>query len=556
MNIIEIGLSFVEGVALIASPCILPVLPLVLSSSIDGGKQRPYGIIFGFILSFTFFALVSRQLVLIFHLNLDYIKYGSLILLAMFGIVMISTYLTNKFASLSGNLARFGVTNSKLNNGGFFSGTIIGALIGFVWTPCAGPILAAVLVQVIRQQSNLNALFIVLSFALGAGIPMLLIAILGRKFMANFGFIKKHAEKIRKAFGIAMLGAVLFIASGFDAQSIFASTSVLNNSSNTVNNKELQNGLDIPYQAPEIAVSNSWLNTANSKSLSIKSLYGKVVLIDFWTYSCINCIRTLPSLTKIYAKYHSKGLEIIGVHSPEFEFEKNQQNVINSISRFGIKYPVAMDNNLDTWTNFNNQYWPAHYLIDKSGRVVYTYFGEGDDQILEHNIKVLLGDGDQNSVIEDAANQRLSREQTPETYLGSARAQAFANADSTVLNQVSNYSFPAFLPSDNWALSGGWIINPQKITAQSNQSKLQINFTAKHVYLVLGSASGKAIKATLKLNGKPITNKLSGVDVRNGAVIVNGYRLYELVNQSVAANGLLELDVQSSGLEAYAFTFG
>lgn len=555
MNIVEVGLSFVEGLALIASPCILPVLPLVLSSSIDGGRQRPYGIIFGFILSFTLFALVSRQLVLIFHLNLDYIKYGSLILLAIFGIIMISTYLTNKFAILTGNIANFGVTNSRLNNGGFFSGTIIGVLIGFVWTPCAGPILAAVLVQVIRQQSNLNALFIVLAFAIGAGMPMLLIAILGRKFMAKLVFLQKHAEVIRKIFGLAMLGAVLFIASGFDAQSIFASPAVTSNSLNTPNNT-LQDGLDTPYQAPEFAASDLWLNTTDNKPLSMKSLHGKVVLIDFWTYSCINCIRTLPNLTKIYAKYHAKGLEIIGVHSPEFEFEKNQQNVISAISRFGIKYPVAMDNNLDTWTNFNNQYWPAHYLIDKSGKVVYTHFGEGDDQTLEHNIKALLGDSDQNSVIGSDGNQRFNREQTPETYLGINRAQAFANAGSAILNQASNYSFPAFLPSDNWALSGSWIISSQKITAQSNQSKLQINFTAKHVYLVLGSSNGKVIRANLKLNGKPITSKSSGSDVQNGVVTVNGYRLYELVNQPSAANGLLELDVQSNGLEAYAFTFG
>lgn len=555
MNIVEVGLSFVEGLALIASPCILPVLPLVLSSSIDGGRQRPYGIIFGFILSFTLFALVSRQLVLIFHLNLDYIKYGSLILLAIFGIIMISTYLTNKFAILTGNIANFGVTNSRLNNGGFFSGTIIGVLIGFVWTPCAGPILAAVLVQVIRQQNNLNALFIVLAFAFGAGMPMLLIAILGRRFMAKLGFLQKHAEGIRKIFGLAMLGAVLFIASGFDAQSIFASPGVTSNSTNTLNNT-FQDGLDTPYQAPEFAASDLWLNTADNKPLSMKSLHGKVVLVDFWTYSCINCIRTLPNLTKIYAKYHAKGLEIIGVHSPEFEFEKNQQNVISAISRFGIKYPVAMDNNLDTWTNFNNQYWPAHYLIDKSGKVVYTHFGEGDDQTLEHNIKALLGDSDQNSVIGSDGNQRFNREQTPETYLGINRAQAFANAGSAILNQASNYSFPAFLPSDNWALSGSWVISSQKIIAQSNQSKLQINFTAKHVYLVLGSSNGKVIRAKLKLNGKPITSKSSGSDVQNGVVTVNGYRLYELVNQPSAANGLLELDVQSSGLEAYAFTFG
>lgn len=553
MNPIEIGLSFLEGLALIASPCILPVLPLVLSTSVDGGRKRPFGIITGFVLAFTIFALLSRELVAVLHLNLDYIKYGSLVLLAFFGVVMLSETLSSRFSALTQNMASAGTTLSANAREGFLSGILIGILIGLVWTPCAGPILAVALVQIIRQQSSLNALLLIMSFAIGAGLPMLIISLTGRKLMSKLRFLSTHASIVRKALGVLILLAVGFIASGVNAQDLFATPNSKNVS--TIPKNQLQNALDNPYPAPKFATSDIWLNTPGNKPLTISSLKGKVVLIDFWTYSCINCIRTLPYIKDWYKKYHDKGLEIVGVEAPEFEFEKNQTNVMNAIAKFGILYPVAMDNNLDTWTNFNNQYWPAHYLIDKQGNVVYTHFGEGDYQITENNIRVLLGLNQANLPDNNALS--FNQNQTPETYLGYDRAEAFDSPEGAAPDNVKSYTIPSFLPTDNWALSGTWLISGKRITAQSANAKLQLNFTAQHVYLVLGpNVDGTPITVNIKLNGKPVGVGTAGADAPNGVLSVKQYRLYELINQGKAANGLLEITTSKPGLNAYAFTFG
>jgi cytochrome c biogenesis protein CcdA/thiol-disulfide isomerase/thioredoxin len=553
MHLIEIGLSFIEGLALIASPCILPVLPLVLATSVDGGRRRPFGIIIGFILAFTVFALLSRALVNILHLNLDYIKYGSLILLAIFGVIMLSEALLSKFGSITQSFANSGTTLSANARDGYLSGILIGVLIGLVWTPCAGPILAVALVQIIRQQNSLNAMLLILAFAIGAGVPMLIISLTGRRLMTKLKFLYTHPSLVHKTLGVLVLLAVGFIASGLDAKTLFSKSTINNSVSKAVLQDRIQKAVDEPYPAPQFALSDIWLNTPENKPLAINSLKGKVVLIDFWTYSCINCIRTLPYLRDWYQKYQANGLVVVGVHAPEFEFEKDKTNVINAIARYGIKYPVAQDNNLDTWTNYNNRYWPAHYLIDKNGNVVYTSFGEGDYDVTENNIRVLLGLGRGNT--NNGVDLGLNMGQTPETYLGYARAENFGGVQEAATDAIKVYSLPGAIPADHWALSGKWLIEGQRIISKEMHARLVLNFTARHVYLVLGNPSGRSIKLNLKLNGKPVGN-VAGKDAPNGVITVSGHRLYELINQGEVKNGLLEIDVSESGLEAYAFTFG
>lgn len=539
MSLLNNTLALLEGMALIASPCILPVLPLVLSTSLEGGRARPLGITVGFIASFCLFAFFSRWLVLSLHIDLEWIKYGSIILLGLLGIIMISEFLTEKFSAMTQGFADLGSQYSGSAQGGFFSGLGIGALIGLIWTPCAGPILAAVLVQVIREQNTWASLITLLCFAIGAGIPMLIIAWTGRALMNKLQFFKQHAKALRKGLGVLILLSVFFIASGADPSHLFASSDK-EESSMHQDSASLINALSNPYPAPELAGIEGWFN---SKPLTLSQLKGKVVLIDFWTYSCINCVRTLPYVTGWDKKYRDKGLVIIGVHAPEFEFEKNPQNIQQAIEKNHIAYPVAMDNTLTTWANFNNRYWPAQYLINPAGEVVYTHFGEGDDEITEHNIRTLLGiTGEAKPSSE--AEPSLHFNQSPETYLGYARAERFL-VSGGARDAKASYQFPASLPSNYWGLQGDWMIEAEKIISAGQGSALRFHFNAQKVFLVMGTQSDKPVSIKLLLDGKPLKT-----------LQITNHTLYELVDLHSFGTGLLEIQVEAPGLEIYAFTFG
>ena len=551
INVLQIGLAFVEGVGLVLSPCILPILPIMLAASLDGGKKRPLGIITGFIGSFTLFALLSRQLLTFLHADPVIVRDVALIFLILFGLIMLSKNLSDKLLGATQGLANFGQNLTQRWNGGngYFSGVAIGALIGLIWAPCAGPIMAAAVVQIIQAKTNAEAILTVVMFAVGAGLPMLIIALLGRQIMSRLGFLKTHSYAVRRVLGVVIMAAAFLIYEGADVQLLAAAG---NQAPAAAFDNKLRMALEKPYPAPEIAGVNNWIN---SPPLKISDLKGHVVLVDFWTYSCINCVRTLPYITNWDQKYRDQGLIIIGVHSPEFEFEKQLDNVTAATVKFGIHYPVALDNELATWSNFKNQYWPAHYLIDKDGQVVYTHFGEGDYDVTENNIRVLLGLGAAASDVPTVRGPNFPGMLTQETYLGYERAKNFMNVADAVHDEDAHYKMPKNLLLNQWALQGNWTIGEQMITADKGSSTLRLNFIAKKVFLVLGPKDNKPIKVHLTLNDEPL-GKASGVDVRNDDLIVDQERLYELIDQGEVKNGILQLQMDQPGLEAYAFTFG
>ena len=521
---LNLFLAFIEGFALILSPCILPILPILLGGSIEGGRQRPYGIIFGFVLVFAGFTISSRLLVQYLDLDLSGVRYVAFILIALFGVILISDYLSAKFEHWTGHFANLGQRWSDkrgTQSGGFWSGVILGALVSLIWVPCGGPILAAAIVQSAVQDSNWGSFFSFCFFALGSVTPMIIIALLGRKIMQRISFLKNKTQRLRQLFGaIIIVGAAL--AAAFDAGWLNATprpdTSVI-----VSGQKQLIHPLSHPYPAPALKDSpDDWIN---SVPLTLSDLKGKVVLIDFWTYSCINCVRTLPYLKNWYAKYHNQGLEIIGVHTPEFEFEKAPQNVRAAVKADGILYPVVMDSDYSTWLNYGNQYWPAHYLIDKQGDVVATQFGEGGYAETEHNIRVLLGLQDQvnNSPAVNAAATPYFSTQTPETYLGSARAGDHQEV---------------------WNINGTWNTQAQYILNTQENASIILHFSAKKVFLVAGSVNGP-MQVTVTLNGKALPG-----------FTLDQHDLYPILSLPSAQSGTLELTFSRFGAQLYTFTFG
>lgn len=546
-DVLNIIIAFFEGIALIISPCILPILPIVLAGSLTGEKKRPIGIIVGFILMFTVVTLFSRTLIQLSHISEDTIRNISFIILFFLGIVMLSTTLTDKFSVVTQRLANVGSSLNAVNNpqSGFWGGLLFGSLIGIIWTPCAGPILAAVIVQVVLQQETAMSMLVVIAFAIGAGLPMLAIALVGRRITNAFGFFREKAGLFRKLLGMIIILTVIYL-NFFSTMPFFSQE---NRSSISTETTSLINGLARPYQAPEIAGINAWIN---SQPLTWEDLKGKVVLVDFWTYSCINCIRTLPYLKDWYAKYRQLGFVIIGVHSPEFQFEHDLDNVKNAVTNNGILYPVALDNRFMTWQNFRNQYWPAHYLIDKQGNVVYVHFGEGEYDITENNIRYLLG---LIPMKEQKAKQVFTSKQTPETYFGYLRMERFSSPEPIVKDKLTQYSYPLELRANQWALSGEWIVYRDKIVAASSGSSIKLHFIAKQVYAVMGAKPTHPVILTLTLNGKPITED-SGSNVRASQIKVIAEELYTLVQMRKGNEGILEITASHPGLEMYTFTFG
>ncbi len=564
----------------------LPVLPIALSAGATGGRRRPLGIVAGLAVSFTFATVALVYVISALGLPSDLLRKLAIAVLLAFGITLMIPPLA---ARIEAWLSRFaGLAGGPRSGGdGFWSGTAVGASLGFVYAPCAGPILAGVITVSASQSFTAGRLAVALSYGLGSAAVLYLLMLGGRRVIAP---LARRGAGFQVAMGAVMAVVALAMLGNYDVkfQNRIASDlpsflvnptrglesmdgvrssladvrgshgglgeATANAAPLPATGKGPESGLPVYGEAPEFVDNQRWFNTPRDRPLTLRELRGRVVLVDFWTYSCINCLRTLPYLTAWDKRYRKDGLTIVGVHSPEFPFEKEASNVEEAIERNGIEYPVAQDNDLATWSAYGNQYWPAEYFIDAQGRVRFAHFGEGEYGEKEKVIRELLaeaGKAPKGSVAEVSAVAPSPGVTTPETYLGAARAERFINP---MLSPGSHdFGDPASPPTDEFAYRGRWRITLDSATAEKGAA-LDLSFGARRVYLVLGSP-GHSRRMRVLLDGEPIPDSLAGADVHNGVVTISSQRLYNLVDLARVEDHTLRLEPEA-GVAGYAFTFG
>ncbi len=579
--------AFISGLLTILAPCIWPLLPIVLSSSTTGGHRKPFGITLGVVFSFSFFTLSVSYLVMIFHFDPNILRLLASVAIAFLGLTLIIPGLLLKYDYLIAKLATTIGGKPIATHHGFLGGFITGISLGLIWSPCAGPILATIAALAATQAVNFQIILVTLAFALGVGIPLFLFSLFGSWLFNRSKFVSKYTLHIQKLFGMVMILTALAIYTNYDkvlqVKLLDAFPSYSTFLYHLESNETVQKQLDIIQgkkeemkqelqtqgllsylgNAPEFVGITQWLNLPADRQvlenpLKMQELRGKVVLIDFWTYTCINCIRTLPYVKKWHEKYKDAGLVVIGVHTPEFEFEKNTQNVKNAIAQFGIAYPVAQDNDYATWNAYNNRFWPAKYLIDHEGKIRYSHFGEGEYEETERAIQELLKTAGQivPSSIIDLPQETATVSQTPETYLGLARIDRFASPQRLGTGvQHGKFTFPQSIPQHYIAFNGSWDLQ-EEYALPSKGARLRFHFLANKVFLVI---TPQTLHERIKvyLDGKEIENAYAGEDVKNSYVILERPRLYHILDlENKFGDHFLELEFETGNVFLYAFTFG
>jgi len=586
--IVLLGFAFLAGLVTILAPCIWPILPIVLSSSVAGeGRRRPLGITLGIMVSFAFFTLSISYLVKVFHFDPDALRIAAIVIIGALGLTMVVPSLSRTIEGLISRLSSLFGQRSKQGSG-LLAGFITGVSLGIVWSPCAGPILAAIATLAATGKVTLSVVIITLAYVTGVGIPLFIFAYGGRHVITRTRFLSKYTGRIQQVFGVVMLITAVAIYTNYDR---LIETRLLNafpqfsaslngfESGNAVSSqldvlkgkksasidpprvKSVREDEDTSYfnadsPAPDFVGITKWLNA--DSPLSLKDLSGKVVLVDFWTYTCINCIRTLPHITSWYNKYKDKGFVVIGVHTPEFQFEHNTANVLDAIKMYGIHYPVAQDNDYATWNNYDNEYWPAEYLIDANGNIRRTHFGEGEYDEMEMAIRELLKENGQavSGTIDNLPDQTPGGAQSPETYLGADRMEYYYQGGSTGTGEKT-FVLAEDPHRDSFSLGGEWNIMKGYAVAEKGAA-LSYNFLASKVFLVLRpGTAGSAARVRVLMDGKPVDSSNAGSDVKNGEITVNSDRLYNLISlKREIGSHILLLQFETPGIEAFAFTFG
>ncbi|MGR9176181.1 cytochrome c biogenesis protein DipZ [Rhizobium leguminosarum] len=586
-------IAYLGGALTILSPCILPILPFVFARAGQPFVRSTLPMLAGMAATFALVATLAAVGGSWAIRANEYGRLAAIVLLALFGASLLSPRIASTLARPIVDLG-----NNIMNATGGGRGTmtvksalLLGVATGLLWAPCAGPILGLVLTGAALQGANLQTTFLLIAYAAGAATSLAVALLVGGKLFAAMKRSLGLGDRIRQVLGAAVLAGVAVIALGLDtsllARISYASTASLEQAvldrlhakplggaSSEVASKDMviaaadtkkpfRSDLPVEGYAPSLDGAVEWLN---SKPLTSEQLRGKVVLVDFWTYSCINCIRTIPYVRAWAEKYANQGLVVIGVHAPEFAFEKKVDNVKKAIGDFQIGYPVAIDNDYSIWRAFENSYWPAAYLIDAKGQIRYHHFGEGNYNRTEKAIQDLLREaGSQTTesapVVPDAkgveAAPDLGNIRSGETYLGYEQAANFASPEGLQPDTPHNYSI-AEPGLNGWGLSGTWTVGRDQATLDQPGGGINYRFSARDLHLVLGpGAGGKPIRFQVKIDGKaPGPDHGADIDA-DGNGTVTATRLYQLVRQSgtVAARNF-EISFLDPGVQAYAFTFG
>lgn len=561
--------AFIAGLLTVLAPCVLPLLPIIIGGSVSGDsrdKRRPIIIAISLAISLIIFTLLLKATTIFINVPPEYITYFSGGIIIALGILTLFPFLYAKLIARAGieSTTQKALGKSTQNRNSIIGPILTGAVLGPVFSSCS-PVYAYILASVLPVDFG-KALAYIISYVLGLSLLLLVIGYYGQRFISKLKFAANPRGWFQKTIGIIfILVGVLVITGGSQGLQTYISehtpfnfdgisSEFLPKTKNSITNSGLFNIK--PYQAPQFTGLQGWINS-NPQKLS--KLKGKVVLVDFWTYSCINCIRNNPYLENWYNTYKSYGFEVIGIHAPEFSFEKVKSNVQAAVTNQHITYPVGLDNNYDTWNAFNNQSWPTSYLINAKGQIVRVHQGEGEYVQEEQAIRQLLTDDGANlGAVKPTVSSNyvpVTEQQTPETYLGSERASDYGGTPALAAAPENNFTINSSLSLNDWSLGGSWQVNQQDITAEDN-STLNIKVAAKDVYLVGGSSSPQNINVTL--NGVPIKRTGdAGQDVNsNSQVKIGQSQLYKIVTYSkFTSGGTLQLSVPK-GVSLNVFTFG
>ncbi|MCH1883438.1 cytochrome c biogenesis protein DipZ [Agrococcus sp. ARC_14] len=588
--------GFITGI----SPCIIPVLPVILFSggmqsargekpadasaeAEEGGaggvatatrtqappvrtisRWRPYLVIAGIVVSFTLMTLAGSLVLSLLGLPQDVLRWAGIIVLTLIGIGLIVPRIQHL---LEKPFERLPFLQNASQKSGKLQGFPLGLALGAVYVPCAGPVLAAITVAGSTGQIGPDTVVLTVSFAIGAALPLLFFALAGRGLAERIAAFRKRQGVIRIVSGALMILLALGLVFDLPARLqrlVPDYTSAIQGA--IAGNEEVQEAISIGGleneenadldlcdpgatelqecgTAPSIRGIESWFNTPGNEPIDLESLRGQVVLIDFWAYSCINCQRSTPHMNAWHDAYADAGLQVIGVHSPEYAFEKEPQNVVDGAAALGIEYPVAIDNSLSTWTNYRNAYWPARYLIDAEGTVRNVHFGEGQYAEGEQMLRELLEQANPGvelpAVTETADDTPVNADITPESYLGTTKVQNFGG-EERYSTQTEAFSYPAEQPQDSFALDGAWQLETQFVTPREDAASIRLEYRGQEVRMVL-AGSGTVVA---DVDGERVELEVSGTP-----------RSYRLLLADASQQGTIEVTVPA-GVEAYSFTFG